>query len=380
MFRHIYFTRIRFYLRTREFMFWMLIFPMILTSLFKIAFQNIMSGEEFEVIPIAVVEEADGNYPYKDIFVQVIEILSKEGDGQIFSLVEEKGKEEAEKLLLDDKIAAYIVIGDEAELIIHENGMSQSIAKEVMDIVLKKIRLSEQIYQMTGSMPVSEMGTETGNYIREKQIGENKPETTYIYYFAALAMTCLMGGMIGIYEIINLQANLSGVGMRNALSPASKWVQFAAGLVSSCTTVFVVSTIVLLYIRYALGIRFGDRTAYVVLTTFVGSVASIGLGMLISALIKKGESVKIGIMTMVTITSSFFAGLMISDIKYLIQENVPVLAKINPATLIADGYYKLYYYENLNGFWVNIATLCVMAALCFGGTVFVLRRQKYDSV
>ena len=40
--------------------------------------------------------------------------------------------------------------------------------------------------------------------------------------------------------------------------------------------------------------------------------------------------------------------MMIIDIKYWMQTNLPILTYINPVSLITDGLYALYYYDNLS--------------------------------
>lgn len=44
-------------LHNRSELFWVILFPIILGSLFKAAFSNITAGEKFQAIPVAIVNE-----------------------------------------------------------------------------------------------------------------------------------------------------------------------------------------------------------------------------------------------------------------------------------------------------------------------------------
>ena len=76
----------------------------------------------------------------------------------------------------------------------------------------------------------------------------------------------------------------------------------------------------------------------------------------------------------------FMAGLMISGINYIIAQNIPILAWINPAALISDAFYCLYFYDDLNRYFLDIGVLIIMAVVMLLGTAILLRRQKYESI
>ena len=63
---------------------------------------------------------------------------------------------------------------------------------------------------------------------------------------------------------------------------------------------------------------------------------------------KKNEGMKMSILISVTMLLSFLSGMMVLKMKYIIAENVPILAKINPVNMVTDGLYSLYYYNTLD--------------------------------
>lgn len=66
--------------------------------------------------------------------------------------------------------------------------------------------------------------------------------------------------------------------------------------------------------------------------------------------------------------------------KYMIDKNIPIINKVNPASMITDGFYSLYYYDTLDRYFFNIASLLIFAFIMIGISMFSLRRQKYDSI
>lgn len=103
-------------------------------------------------------------------------------------------------------------------------------------------------------------------------------------------------------------------------------------------------------------------------------------GVAIATLIKVNENTKIGILIGVTMLGCFLSGMMGITMKYIIDKNLPVLNKINPASMITDGFYALYYYETPERFYFNIISLLIFSALMIFISLQGLRRQKYDSI
>lgn len=66
--------------------------------------------------------------------------------------------------------------------------------------------------------------------------------------------------------------------------------------------------------------------------------------------------------------------------KYIVDKNVPIINKINPASMITDGFYSLYYYDTLDRYFFDIASLLIFAFLMIGISYFSLRKQKFEKL
>ncbi|MGK0465074.1 ABC transporter permease [Clostridium sp.] len=113
---------------------------------------------------------------------------------------------------------------------------------------------------------------------------------------------------------------------------------------------------------------------------FVGCSTGISLGTMVGALVKKGEGLKTAILIGIFMTGSFLAGMMYVDMKYIVEKSMPILSYINPAALITDGFYTLYYYNTHQRFFINISLLTVLSIVFCTVTYFVIRRQRYASL
>jgi ABC-2 type transport system permease protein len=72
--------------------------------------------------------------------------------------------------------------------------------------------------------------------------------------------------------------------------------------------------------------------------------------------------------------------MMWPGMKYVVQTYLPPLAYLNPANLIADALYSLYYYDSLGRYAANMYILLALSAALCAATCLVLRRQSYASI
>jgi ABC-2 type transport system permease protein len=111
-----------------------------------------------------------------------------------------------------------------------------------------------------------------------------------------------------------------------------------------------------------------------------GSVIGISFGAFVSALVPKGEGIKVAIMLAVSMTGSFLAGMMYQDIKYIVAQNVPVLSYLNPVNLLTDAFYSLYYYDTFTRYALNMGILSAFILVFCTVSYLIIRRQKYASI
>jgi ABC-2 type transport system permease protein len=138
--------------------------------------------------------------------------------------------------------------------------------------------------------------------------------------------------------------------------------------------------ILMLFLKFALQVDFGDNPLLVLLLAAVGNLAGISLGILIASIFRVSEGAKTGITIAVTMFLSVLSGMMGVTLKYVIDKNAPIVNLINPNNLITDGFYSLYYYNTLDRYFRDVCYLLVFVAICLIISFVSLRREKYDSI
>ena len=150
---------------------------------------------------------------------------------------------------------------------------------------------------------------------------------------------------------------------------------------SAALTVHFTGILLLMaYLINVLKLNFGDDFSFVILGSFVSSLLGISLGAMVSALSNKDLNFKHNIMSALTMFSCFLSGLMSIQVKYIVATRVPLLQYINPAHIITDAFYSLYYYEAKERFFLNIGLMIGYSLVFTIITYVAIRRKKYASI
>ncbi|MBS3951191.1 MAG: ABC transporter permease [Peptococcaceae bacterium] len=164
------------------------------------------------------------------------------------------------------------------------------------------------------------------------------------------------------------------------LAPIHKMKLLGCDLLVALLIQFAELLILLVYMRFALNVAFGSQLGYILLTCLVGSLVGVSMGIFIGALVKGSEGVKTGVVIGATLTMSFFSGLNYPNVKYMVAKAFPPSTWINPASLITDALYALYYYDTYSRFSLNIGLLFAFSLVFILGAYLVLRRNQYASI
>lgn len=380
MFVHIFIARLKCLLRNKELMFWTFAFPLLLSTFFNMAFSNLNSSEAFRPIDIAVVNDA--GYKQDAAFQQTLTAVSA-GENRIFNLTEASSREQAQQLLESEEIAGYFSVDGALLLTVKQSGLSQSIMKSFADQYQQTASAIGQILtnnpQALQAGLLQDLGLSRG-YVTEVTASGAAPNNVLNYFYSLIAMACFYGSFFGLQEVTDIQADLSPRAARINMSPVHKLKAFVAGLTAALAIQFAEILILLAYLAFVLHVDFGPRTAYVLLTAFLGCILGLSFGSLISAAVKKSEGLKTAILIGVTMIGSFLAGMMMLSMKYIISQKAPVLSYLNPVNLVTDAFYSLYYYDTLDRYLLNVGLMGAFAAVFCLGTYAIIRRRKYASL
>lgn len=374
MFYHNFKCSLKILLKNKGLVFWTFVFPIILGIFFNMAFSDIDKKEKFNSIDIAVVSSEDFNNNV--IFKQSIEFLSDEkSDNKMFNTVY-TSKKKATYLLENNKIDGYLTFfGDNVNITIKKNGVNQTILK----YIIEDINSNKKILAEASNIPET-LSLIKNNFVKLNNITNKNLGFSMIEYYTLIAMACLYGSMLSMYVLNYSQANISSVGKRVSISSSKKTSLLLSGFFASYVVQLIGIFLLLFVTLFLFKVDYGNNLIYVFILSLFGSLAGLALGIAISSINNISEVTKNGILISIIMFCCFLSGMMGVSMKYIIDKNIPFLNKINPANMITDGFYSLYYYDNLNRFYFNLLSLFIFSIIMILISLRNLRRQEYDSI
>ena len=379
--------------RNKMLIFWTFAFPIILGTLFNMAFSNIENSEKLKIINIAIIQNE--NFENNEAFKTSFEELSDEDNEDRLFNTQYTTEEKAKELLDNGKIVGYMKLKDDKPILTFAtNGIDETIFKYVTEEI-------EQTTDIIKNLSETEIQKEItdGNYnidygkiydnveelikednVRLKNISNSNLSYTMIEFYTLIAMTCLYGGMLSMVSINQTLANMSNKGKRIAVSPTKKSTIILSSLLASYIAQLIGLTILFVYTLLVLKVDYGNNNGLIILLAAIGTFAGLTLGTFVGTILKTNENAKTGILIALTMFWCYLSGMMGITMKYVVDKNVPIINQINPASMITDGFYSLYYYNTLDRYWTNIISLLIFAFILIAISFFSLRRQKYDSI
>lgn len=362
--------------RQKEFLFWILAFPIILGTFFYVAFNSMYEKESmFNKIPVAIVENTENT-----AFKEVIKELSSGEDAMFDSKFTDS--QTALDMLKTNDIIGIINVDSELSLTVSNDGIKQTIIKSFLDqyqiresIIMETVNNNPQNLQSVIDAMSQEINCNESLFL------SNGNMDTYIQYFYNLiAMAAFFGSISGLYIAINNQGNLSAIAARKCISPTNKLTSITASLLASFVAQVICVSIGITYILFILKVDMGDKIPMVYLSGAVGSLTGVTMGFFIGSFGRLNQNVKMAISMSVTMLSCFLSGLMVGNMKSVIEMYAPIVNRINPATLISDLFYCLNIYNDYRRYTEKFVTLLILSVVFTIGGFLLTRRKKYASL
>lgn len=371
--------RMKTMLRQKSLIFWSLAFPLILGMLFYFMFAGINDLEQFQEVPVGVLKEDT----LPEEFVTMLKEVKTEDKIPLFQVKTYDDLSKAERALQSGKIYGIIQSKKNLFLTVKSSDSYSSLIKTFLDQYRENTAL---ITEMAEKHPdqvaafVADIAAGTQVKITEIPLKGTDKDPYAQYFYALIAMTCLIGTMVGMHNGNDIQADLTAVGARRNVAPTPKLRQvlydFAATYILYCIIVAVVIGVCV----FIYGQDFGQNAGLILLGGWIGSFTALAIGEVIAVFVKGPVQKKEGICVAVFMISSFLAGLQWGDITFIIEEKCPVINRINPGTLIVNGFKSLSVYGDSCRYMINMVTLALIGIICVIISVWKLRRMRYESI
>ncbi len=357
------------------------------------AFSDIENSEKLDIINIAIIDNED--FKNNEIFKEAFKELSDENNEDRLFYTKYVSEDEAKGMLENSEITGYIIFNDEdVDITVSSSGINETILRYIVEEISTNKEMVENLVAKEienelkkGNININyeEIYSEVSNLLEDNTVKLNNISNknlsyTMIEYYTLIAMSCLYGGVISMFITNYKLANMNAVGKRTAVSGVHKGKMLLGSLLASYIVQIIGVAILFVYTIFVLKVDYGDNLPMVILLALVGSLAGLSIGVAVSTLVKANENAKTGILIAVTMFGCFLSGMMGITLKYVIDKNIPILNKINPASMITDGFYSLYYYDTLDRFYFNIISLLIFSALMIAISIRGLRRQKFKTL
>ena len=386
-------------LRERSVILWVILFPLILATLFNVMFKG-MDETAFNLptIPVAIVDNSEGGSG--DSFDATMDALSKaEGDEDpLLAPVYVKDADEAFQKLKDGETIGTITLDADGwpslalspgagDVGVSMEQVKRTVLADVVDDYCRSRAAAEDIIEnnpmaLMNSDVVDSFSART-DYTTELAITHSKTKEYVRYFYALLGFAALMAAMVGLNAVSAIQPNISPLGARRAISGTGRGRMLAGAIAASWVISFAALVLAFAYIRFVLGVEFGGREGACVLGLAVAALMTTSLGALIGAMPAIPLAAKGGVLTGVTCLLSLFAGLYGTPALRLadqIAREAPWAAAINPAKQVTDLFYSLYVYTDLEPFFQTIGVLLAITAVFALVAALLMRRQRYASL
>ena len=366
---------------------WTLIFPLILGTAFYAGFGNLIKNDVSEFSPIRVALVTDDS---SGSFSKMVRLLSEKtdksdgGTSQMFYLTE-TNRDKAETLLNKGRITGiyYDDKNGKPSLSVSDSGIDQTILSEFLRTYIndEKVMVDMSTTGMAKET-MAKVGAELANTENLSEVTfKAKPVSPYMqYFFSLLAMASMFSSWMSVIFMSHISAEKSSIGLRFECSPTHKIQAIAASTVVGITLEFFSNIIIVSYLRFGLGLYFGAPIGYVILITTLGGALGITSGLAISSLTAGNKTMDIVIPLAFSMTSSFLSGLMVGNMRQIVELYCPIINRINPSSVFTDALYVAGTYGINATYWRDVIVLIVMILLFMVVASIRLSRRSYDSI
>lgn len=387
MFYHNFKYSLKILLKNKSLIFWTFAFPILLGTLFNMAFSNIEKSEKLSIIDIAIINSDE--FDNDKIFKETMQTLSDDNNKNKIFNITYTDISKAKKMLLNEEITGYLKFNENnIDIIVNSSGINETILRSIVDEIEREKEVINTLVKKEtekGNIDYTAIYNKIALLLNNsnatlKDISNKNLSYTMIEYYTLVAMAVLHGALISMNVVNYKLANMNSVGKRTAVSKVGKGKLLLGSLLASYIVQMLSLLILLVYTIFVLKVDYGSDIMHVILLIAIGSLASLTLGLGVSTMLKTNENAKTGILIAITMLWSTLSGMMGITTKYVIDKNIPILNILNPANMITDAFYSLYYYDTLNRFYSNIISLLVFSLIMIIISYESLRRQKYDSI
>ena len=370
----LHFMKYRFLIsiRKKEELFWTLVFPLLLATIFHFAFSGLSDMEQFQAIPVAVVKHSEV-VPF-DSFIDEMDDTYLE--------VQFMKEEEAIEALEVAEITGIYYSGNTPSLTVSVNDAETMMLKSILDIYNQNASILASIGTADPSQVavVSEEMAQQVDYLKQHSFGNEEQDLMMPYFFALIGMATLFGWTRGLEIATAIQANLSAVAARKSIAITKKIPMILGEIMVAVILQFTALVGLVLYMIFVLQLPVKVNAVEMGTVLLAGSFLGVCIGLAVGSIGTLKADTKNALLVGVSTISAFLAGLMLGTMPAILEASCPLINRINPATLIAKAIYSIATYPDATALYTCIVGIVLWCVLLITFAVCRMRRAQYDSI
>lgn len=390
-------------LRNRGIVIWVMVFPIVLASIFMVMFDGYESGEAATDIHVGlVIDGSAGTTRLADALKEATEGTSEgaasagAADAAPLDITTYMDERDAAAAADAGEVCAYVLLreGERPRMVVparEAGGIEQAIVQLVLDRI-EQVSETLAIVAEQDPAALARPGVArvlaaslAGDDVISERIAVLRTQSSEFtrYYYAMLGFSSLMGAQVALLLVVSKRADGSPAGMRRQVCATGPLAQLASGLIASWIVVFGCLVISLAFIRLVAKVSLGGREGLAVLACAACALVSCAIGTLVGAVPHVPTGAKDVALTVLTMGLSLPAGLFGTPAQHLgdwLSLHLPWVQLVNPAVQVGEAFYRLTFYDSLAPFAASLATLAAMSAVCFAVAALLMRRQRHASL
>lgn len=330
--------------RSRGFIFWTIMFPILLAIFYKIAFANLVVKE---ITSIEVGIEKGSK------LIEIFETID------IIDIVELDSVDEMGDL--------NIAVGDDLSLYVKNQGMNATIVKSIVDqiVEMQELRIPIENYDFTI------------DYIEHR---DSEVNPILISFYSLIAMSTFYAAFSGTSIAANSNAEFTYVGIRKDVSSLRRLYFVLPSMIGDIILNVALNIILLLFIQYSLEIHLVSNWIYTFIILLIGNVFGGTFGLFFGSLNIKNYWLKESIVRAFMLMMSALNGLTSPDVKALVDSKFPLVNILNPIGQVADNLFRVNALGITSRLGEAFMILGIYTVLTVVISSILMRRVKHDSI
>lgn len=376
---------------------WMLVFPLVMLTIYMFMFAGFSTGGSLRPTPVAVVADAawDGTE-----FSRAVDKLGEAGSAdQLLDVHRVDGAADGEELLASHDVAGMLAM--DAEGGVHltlaptsglETTSVASIDRQVLEAVASAAaqtqalveEVAEQNPAALADAAVVERSLGLAVSVGRVSLTRANPSEDVRFYYAFLGLTALLSAQLAAREVCRAQANTSALGARRCASGMSHARQLVGLLIGCWGVAWLCLAVAFAYTRFVVGVDFAGREGLALVGLGAAALLATACGALVGALpLRGGVEIRTSVLMGCSVLLGILAGMVGTpsmELSDALAQAVPATTWINPARLVSDMLYSLYYYDSLAPFALRAAACAGIALALFAAGAAIMGRNRYEQL